>query len=107
MRDTLLVFRNEGEGLPKRGIILNIDFVKEGESWVGTCLELGTFAYANSVEQAREEVAESVLLQLNGVQGLNFITDYLKDRGVKQVEIKFEHDGSPPTDRWEMAEAVA
>ena len=106
MRDTLLVFRNEREG-PQRGLLLTVDFTKEGKNWAGTCLELGTSAYASGIEQAREEVAESIILQLNSVEGLNFINEYLQERGVTPVIISVEHNGSPSTDRWELAKAVA
>lgn len=83
MRDHVLAFRMKADR-PEYAVLLTVDFAKEpaeaGEVWTATCLELGTSAYAQSIEEARDQLQEAVQLQLNEVERLGFMEEYLEER---------------------------
>lgn len=87
MRDTVTVIHRAAQGLPDYVFHLTFDFQKEYDQWVGECLELGTAAHSDSLEQVQEELGEAVELQLDGMEQLCNIRDYLKDNGVHIVPI--------------------
>ena len=39
---------------------LTLRFEREGRTWVGTCLELGTSAYADSLDQTQQDLHKLV-----------------------------------------------
>ena len=79
-------------------ITLTLLLNEEGERWVGECLELGTGAYGDSLEEAHEQLLEAVLLQLNEMERLGFIEDYLREHNVRLQPL------TEPTgkDRWSL-----
>ena len=87
MRDTVTVIHRASQGSADYVFHLTFEFQQEEGQWVGACLELGTAAHADSLEQAQEELGEAVELQLDGMEQLCDIRDYLKDNGVQIVPI--------------------
>ena len=112
MRDSLISFLKQN-GRPVIAALLTIDFVRDEDGqWAATCIELGTVACAESLEQARDEIKEAVELQLNGMAQLGYTTDYLKEMGVSffLVPTRAKPPQATPIDptksRWEMASAA-
>ena len=64
-----LVWRYENDSpsdaRPAVRVILHYQFTREGNKWVGTCLELGTSTYARSKRKTEEALYELVLEHLN------------------------------------------
>ena len=88
MRDTVTVIHRASQGLPDYVFHLTFEFQKEKSQWTGVCLELGTPAQSDTLEQVGEELREAVELQLDGMEQLCNIHDYLKDYGVRIVPIE-------------------
>ena len=88
MRDTVTVIHRAAQGSADYVFHLTFEFQKEKCQWVGVCLELGTPAQSDSLEQVQQELREAVELQLNEVDRLSDIHDYLKDYGVRIVPIE-------------------
>ena len=87
MRDTATVIHRDSEGSADYVVLLTLDFQEEAGDWVGVCLELGTAAEAGDLGQAREQLRESVELQLNEMERLCHIDEYLADNHVQVVPI--------------------
>jgi len=96
------IVRRKGEGTPPALVILTGKVDKEDDRWVGTILELGVSAYADTIEAVREELAEAVLLQLNEVERLGFMDEYLKAQGVRLIFLRDDEEEGEPHSHWEM-----
>ena len=92
------------DGVPRHTAAVSARFFPEGAVWVGICDELGTSAYADSIEEARTQLAEAIVLHLNEAQRLGFIDELLKTRGVVVMRVP---DPTPATkgrsNEWELA----
>lgn len=74
-------------------IELFLDYgIEEGE-WVGVCKQLGIAANSDTLDETKEILKDLILLQLNGIDGLTSICDYLSENGVTILEPE-----SPPDD---------
>jgi predicted RNase H-like HicB family nuclease len=87
VRDTLTVIHRNGQGSPDYVIVLTFEYSEESAKWVGVCLELGTSAFADTLEQVREELREAVELQLNELERSAFVQDFLEENHVRIVQI--------------------
>ncbi len=87
MRDTAAVIHRNSQGSADYVILLTLDFQEEAGDWVGVCLELGTAAEAGDLGQAMEQLRECVELQLNEMERLCDIEEYLADNHVHVVPI--------------------
>jgi predicted RNase H-like HicB family nuclease len=87
MRDTVTVIHRNGQGSPDYLVLLTFEYREESGSWVGLCPELGTSAFSDSPEQARLELREAVELQLNELERLTQIQEYLLENDVPVVPI--------------------
>ena len=81
-RETIHVFHNDAQGSLDFAITLTCTYSQEGDQWVGICDELGTSAFADTLDQARIETQEAVQLQLNEVERITDIREYLADNEV-------------------------
>lgn len=63
-------------------IELFLDYRTDDGEWMGVCEQLGIAANADSLDDAKDILKDLVLLQLNGVEGLTNICDYLAENGV-------------------------
>ena len=82
MRDTIGVIHRDGQGNPDFTVGLTLDYQQEDGQWAGVCLELGTPACADTLEQTELELREAVELQLNGMEDLGYLQEYLEARQV-------------------------
>ena len=87
MRDTTTVIHRNNEGSPDYVIVLTFEFSQESGQWIGLCLELGTSTFSDTLGQTRLELQEAVELQLNEVERLGFIQDYLSENHVRVVPV--------------------
>ena len=107
MLDTIVVGRRV-DWSPPSLIVMTLKLDQDKDNWVGECLELGTAAYASSISELREELADAILLQLNEVERLGFIDEYLQERQVKvMVWSKALPSGaSEASDPWDLVGAA-
>lgn len=75
-------------GNPDFMLGLTLDYQQETGQWVGVCLELGTSAFAVTQEQAESELREAVELQLNEMERLGYLREYLAAQGVTVTHLK-------------------
>ena len=66
-----------------------------GEQWTATCLELGTSTFGDTLDEAKKELQEAVILQLDEVERLGFIADYLEENPVPIIRLA---DAVAPSD---------
>lgn len=88
MRDTITVIhQDQGIKSPDFLFSLTLDLEKEGDYWTGTCLELGTSTFGDTIEEARQELQEAVKLQLDEMERLGFITSYLEENRIPVIRL--------------------
>lgn len=76
------------DGKPQEAVLLTIDFREHLGQWLAVCLELGTATYAETLEEVRREIRESVTLQLNSVEELGFMDEYLRRHSVALIPLE-------------------
>ena len=86
--ETVQVIHRDESGAPDYTINLTLNYCQESGQWVGVCEELGTAAFADTLEQVQAELREAVELQLNGVERLANVRDYLADNQVVIQPVK-------------------
>ncbi len=88
MRDTIIAIHHEKEiGSPDFVFTLTFDLAEEGEQWTGTCLELGTSTFGETLDEAKKELQEAVTLQLDEMERLGFIAAYLEENRVLVIRL--------------------
>ena len=88
MRDTIIAIHYEKEmRSPDFVLPLTIDLEREGEQWTGSCLELGTSTFGDTLDEVRRDLHEAVSLQLNEVERLGFTNDYLEENRVSIIPL--------------------
>ena len=81
-RESIQVFHIAFQGALDFAITLNCNYNREGDQWVGICDELGTSAFSDTLEKTRSELQQAIQLQLNEVERITDIRDYLADNEV-------------------------
>ena len=81
MKESIVAVRMDGANIGSM-LLLTSEFRQEDAAWLAECLELGVVAYAPSLEEAKKELSEAIDLQLNEVDKLGFIDEYLEDHRV-------------------------
>ncbi len=100
MRDQAIVIELTESG-PRSLIILTLDLTQEDNVWIGTCVELGTSAYADTLDDLRGEIADAIGLQLNEAIRLGFIDEYIQERNVRTLPlIQLEETGVASRERF-------
>ncbi len=88
MTETVQVIHSDESGASDYIINLTLNYYQEAGQWVGFCEELGTSAFADDLEQTQAELREAVELQLNGVESITDVRDYLADNQVVIQPVK-------------------
>ena len=88
MRETVLVTHTDNLGIPDYTIKLTFAYYQEVEQWAGVCTELGTSAFADTLEQMKSELRDAVELQLNEVSHITDVQDYLADNQITIVPVR-------------------
>ncbi len=68
---------------PKGYIELTILFRPEAGKWTAECLELGTAAYGDSLDEAVEAIEGAMELHLNTLEDVGERERFLKERNIK------------------------
>ena len=87
MREQAAYLHRGNKGVYDHVLTLTLDYVEEDGQWVGVCLELGTSTFAESLETVRQELREAVELQLNELDRLRVVEEYLRDNHVPYIAI--------------------
>lgn len=64
-------------------ITLRTFFEEEGDRWTGTCHELGTSAYGNTLEEAAADLRDAIALQVNEMRKLGYEEEYFRENGIQ------------------------
>lgn len=88
MREQAAYLHRGNQGNYDHVLTLTLDYVEESGQWVGVCLELGTSTFAESLETVRLELREAVELQLNELERLRVVEEYLRDNHVPYLPIE-------------------
>ena len=64
-------------------IILTGIFKKENDIWTAECPELGTATFANTLEEAKEDLGEAILLHLSTLEEVGECKRFLKENNIK------------------------
>lgn len=107
MRDLCIALKKDDEGKPAGIIVLTADIDEYENKWVGTVLELGVSTYADSLDELRNEISEAILLQLNEVERLGYIDEYLREHGVKKLNLPTGQNDSESPTPWALVPAGA
>ncbi|MSQ33953.1 MAG: hypothetical protein EXR60_06020 [Dehalococcoidia bacterium] len=89
LRETHALYRFEDQN-PVEEINVTLDYQREHKGkarWQAECLELGTAVYADTLEEARKELGEAILLQLTEIEKMGFIREFLEDHGVRPATL--------------------
>ena len=88
MTESVQVIHSDEFGKSDYIINLTLNYYQEAGQWIGFCEELGTSAFADDLEQTQAELREAVELQLNGVERISDVRDYLVDNEVVIQPVK-------------------
>ena len=87
-RESFQAFHSKRPGALEYAIAVTCTYSREGNQWVGICDELGTSAFADTLERARIELQEAIQLQLNEVERIADLKDYLADNRVALLPVQ-------------------
>ena len=82
----------DDQGLPDYWGVLSVEFNQDEGQWVGVCRELGTVAHADTLEQVEEELHEAIDLQLNEMEKIADVREYLAQNEVKILTIPMRQE---------------
>lgn len=106
MRETTIAIRSR-DGGPKEAILLTIDFREHSGQWLAECLELGTATHADTLEEVRREILENVMLQLDGVEELGFMEEYLRQHSVQLLPLETTSASEAKAATWAVPTPVS
>src|SRR5437867_3571974 len=69
-------------------VILTLEFRKDGRRWLGRCRELTTSTFAATLDAARQELQELVLLHLNELEVVEERPRFFKEHGIALYAIE-------------------
>lgn len=93
MKETINMFHSYGHGVVDHVILLNLEYIEEADRWVGFCAELGTSTYGETLSEAREELRDAVKLQLDEIDKLGYVWDFLQDNHVVISNVAVHESG--------------
>ncbi len=94
--------RRDAQGEAGEQALLTLRFEEHNGEWCGTCLELGTAAEGDSLEEASEALKEAVLLQITEAEKRGFLRELLQDRNVRLTPVERER-----REGWELVSVGA
>ena len=100
MKDHIVATQKDIEGKRIGIVVLTVDIDQYDDMWVGTVIELGVSTYANTLDELRNELSEAMVLQLNEIERLGYVDEYLREHGVKKLEIDTQQDNLEAPTPW-------
>ncbi len=85
-----MLARRAGGERPSGYVSVTLSFEQEGGVWVGTCLELGTSTFADTLGDCREELEGLVVEHLNALE-----ENGTRERFFKEWNIPIHTDQAP------------
>jgi len=64
-------------------IIVTLQLEREGDQWVGRCIELGTATCGDTLDETLEALREAVLLHLNTLEDVGECRRFLTEHGIR------------------------
>jgi len=64
-------------------VILTLKFERQGNQWVGTCVELSTSTFARTLRQTQKELRELVIAHLNVLEQEGERERFFKEWGIE------------------------
>jgi len=64
-------------------VVLTVRFKQEGGQWTALCVELGTAACADSLDECRDAITELIGLHLNTLEDVGEREAFFKKHGIK------------------------
>ena len=64
-------------------IVLTLIFKREEDAWTAECKELGTAAFGDTLEEARESIKEAVGLHLNTLEDVGERKRFFEEQGIE------------------------
>lgn len=86
--EKVAVTHTDNSAIPDYTFNLTFTYQQESGQWVGICAELGTSAFAETLEQMQYELRDAVELQLNEMERIADMREYLADNFVVIQPIK-------------------
>ena len=62
---------------------LTVRFAREGRRWTAECLELGTAAYGDTLQEAQDAIADLVALHLNSLEDVHSREAFFKKHRIR------------------------
>ena len=87
MRESMTIIHTDDQGFSDYAVTLMCRYTQEAGQWVGVCEELGTSAFSDTLAQAQAELRDALELQLNEVERLGYVREYLDRNQVEVVPI--------------------
>jgi len=94
--------RFDPKGNPMEASVLTFEYSNEGESWVAECLEMGTVAEADTLEEVQKDIIEAVELQLDSMEEMGFMDGFLREHGIRTFLIERPSQPSFERPSWSM-----
>ncbi len=85
VEEGVTLIHTDAQGSSDYSIALTCAYAQESGQWVGVCKEFGTSAFSDTLENARVELQEAIELQLNEMERLGYIDEYLNSNDVRAV----------------------
>ena len=84
-------------------VALTLSFEREGDVWVGVCLELGTSTFADTLEECQSELQEFVEENLNLLEEVGERDRFFKKWGItiRDTRVPPSHTIRGSGDSWE------
>ena len=87
MRESVTIIHAGDRGFSDYAVTLTCTYTEEVGQWVGVCEELGTSTFSDKLEDTQAELREALELQLNEMERLGYVREYLDRNRVTVVPI--------------------
>lgn len=77
MQESITVIHADDRCFSDYAVTLMCVYTQEAGQWVGVCEEFGTSAFSDTLARAQVELREALELQLNEVERLGYVREYL------------------------------
>jgi len=64
-------------------VVLTVKFVEEDDVWTAECLELGTAAFGDTFDEAKDAISEMIELHLNSLEETGMLQRFFSEHNIK------------------------
>lgn len=88
LRSEIVTEKRMSRPVPTEVLLLDLEFLLENGEWTGQCPALGVGGTGNpTIEGAREELTDLVVLYLDGLNQMEMLNDTLAQRGIRSYSL--------------------